>query len=325
MRLALKKVMENTLKNLLLVALVIFASLPLQAEWKWEEIPTINAPSILGSYHMAYDKNTERLIFTMDRGDIQSDETWTFDGERWEYLCTYYPDNDSCYLHSGGGMVYDENLHQIIDFRSCQLPGTNWPTIDVLEMDKQACWRNRMQALGGMLLVTYDTKRQRAVGLGGYNMGYVTFEFDGENFSHFILEDWDSFTGCMSYDESINKTLFFGDNSPSVESSISEWNGEVWTEVDAPLPPNTYPIEYGPLAYYPAAAGSVSTISSGTLLYKHHRWHYLLGEEETPIGRALIYFPSLQRVILITCDVNEETQVWGLTYIRDHDKPFHRP
>ncbi|HOB70584.1 MAG TPA: kelch repeat-containing protein, partial [bacterium] len=145
--------------------------------WKWdgrsweEVVPaTSDVPTVRFSHAMAYDKNRNRIVlFGGLTEDGINDETWEWDGAKWEKII---PENNIFpSARHGHSMIYDESLQKVLLYGGNTAEGseewngelwgwngTKWEKFDIS--------KNSSSARGYSSLI-YDSYENKSVVFGG--------------------------------------------------------------------------------------------------------------------------------------------------------------
>ncbi|HPR64124.1 MAG TPA: hypothetical protein PK014_07850 [Thermoanaerobaculia bacterium] len=299
---------------------ILFYAASLTAGWKWEKV-NIEVPFHPSTTAAAYDPVRQKIVILNLNDDAQSSDvydTYLFDGQSFEKVCTRYPDSvSSCFLYSTSSLFWDTNLQKLVSCQLCSNPYSSYLNFYLLQEDSYYCWKTFSQGLS--YDAGFDPIRKRAV---FFSLNYnEIYEYDGTSiytFSGFPYTFGDQ--GYITFDETTQKLIYFGwDTKPSV--ILYEWDGINLIAVN-PSPPAGYDVSsYSPysIAYHPALGGSVSPYGmKGALLYKNKKWEPLI-QGNTPWGNLVIYYPPNGEMYFIT-------YLDGVFVLRrSHERPFEKP
>lgn len=309
------------MKKVLPVLVIVWIACNARAEWRWEHILS-DAPwqhSETTEMEAAYDPDSRSILLVTPRKTENwfDYDTWRFDGQRVEYICTAREsDIGSCLTtFAPGNLYYDENLSRMALIQHCSSSarsGSEGTTL--LLPDEEQCWRCDREI--GFYQPAFDTHRKLAVSFlsGDPAFDYYIWEFDG----HEIVSHRQKVVvaGQAVYDPDHRVTVVI-----QALQRVLEWDGQTLTRIHVEPPDDLR--EGGPAAYHPVLGGIMVLVwEKATLLLKDHQWTPLSGEE-TPASGPLAFYPPDGHMYLFT----RRGEIFKLTDTdeRSHDRPFKRP
>ena len=109
------------MKTKLLIPFLFLFAATLHAGWRWEQVGEIVVPYDDHIPQAIYDPVREKIVIVTNAPDDKwSSETYTFDGERFEYLCSN-PSSEThgCMALAGQGLYFDEDRQTVVSVQYC--------------------------------------------------------------------------------------------------------------------------------------------------------------------------------------------------------------
>jgi len=225
------------------VALALSAAPAIAQSQVWQPLlPLAGAtqPTARRSPAMAYDSHRDRIVMVGGRinqsgSNIYPQETWEFDGRRWELISNTGPVAFGGYNDETNIAAYYDSQRQVtvaIESRQTnnttyvhEWNGTSWVTTVSLPQSVIP-WRFSFE-------VAYDPVRGRGVMFGGSNTGVEygdTWEYDGTSlFQVSGFGPMPRWGHAMTFDASRNVVVLSGGrNGPGI-ADMWDWDGNLWT------------------------------------------------------------------------------------------------
>jgi len=332
------------------------------AHWAWVEQEVAPVPWDYTAFpmFMAYDKSDQKLTLVINDESLRTVQVWKFSPPQWIKVWEGIPEigeiSSQYYFRYVPNIYFDDNLNSLVIWGYC--PGYRFET-GCHALFKYLPGEGFIRITDCMPIpyvydesypnfsMTFDTKRRRAVFVGGFRMyldgalRYVTVEYDGSSLFYVPNkaeppDDVLFASGTSGYDPDSNRVVFFGRRSHEYPLETWEYDGQMWTLVPTatgpPAPSSSSPV-IG-MVYVPELGGLLAKANdwgapNGTWIYAGGHWRALSvhGEFENRVLGLMCFEGTKQAPVFyggLDVDADFVNDMLEL-HCTNHCKPVSKP